>query len=589
MKKEDFRFILHPYTRGLAMGNDKDKSRQMDAAKLREEAEKRLRTQMAELYPTRSEEDSQRLVHELEVHQIELEMQNTELREARDELEAALEKYADLYDFAPVGYFTLDRDTTILAANLTGATLLGVERSLLIGRLFGLFVLEENRPTFAAFLDTVFTSKAEETCEVALLKGGSHQLFVQIEALAASDGQECRVALFDITGRRNLENQLLQAQKLETVGLLAGGIAHDFNDILNVIVGYGSFLEMDMQKDKILLGKVKQILSAAQRGTILTRSLLNFSRRQLVSPQPTDVNGILRDLNKYLTMLLGEDVRLKTVCEEKILKVSADSGQIEQVLINLATNARHAMPDGGTLMIATESFAINPEFIKAHGFGEPGDYALISVTDTGTGMDRETIGRVFDPFFTTETTGIGTGLGLSIVYSLVKQHNGYIDVTSKPNQGTTFRIYLPLTREENVSEAQPSLPLPWAGAETILLAEDDEGVRFLTEQLLTGFGYRVISAVDGEDAVKKYFVHKDSIQMLLFDLIMPKRNGKEAYYEIRKVCPGVRVLFMSGYTSDIIRAKDLEDGAEILTKPFSPTELGRKVRTVLDGEQSGCS
>jgi CheY-like chemotaxis protein len=386
-----------------------------------------------------------------------------------------------------------------------------------------------------------------------------------------------------------MENQLLQAQKLETVGLLAGGIAHDFNDILNVIVGYGSFLEMDTQKDKLLLGKVKQILSAAQRGTILTRSLLDFSRRQLVSQQPTDVNEIMRDLNKYLTMVLGEDVLLKTVCEGKILKVSADSGQIEQVLINLATNARHAMPDGGTLLITTESLAINPEFIKAHGFGEPGDYALISVTDTGTGMDRETIGRVFDPFFTTETMGIGTGLGLSIVYSLVKQHNGYIDVTSKPNQGTTFRIYLPLTREKTVSEEQPSLPPPWAWAETILLAEDDEGVRFLTEQLLTGFGYRVISAVDGEDAVKKYYAHKDSIQMLLFDLIMPKRNGKEAYYEIRKVCPGVRVLFMSGYTSDIIKAKDLEDGAEIMTKPFSPTELGRKVRTVLDGEQSGCA
>jgi signal transduction histidine kinase len=571
------------------MGIDKDKSREMDAAKLREEAEKRLRSQMAELSSPRTEEETQRLLHELEVHQLELEMQNAELRQARDEIETALEKYTDLYDFAPVGYFTLGRDTTIRAANLTGAGLLGVERSLLIGRRFGLFVTEENRSAFSAFLDKVFASEAEETCELELLKGGSPQLFVQIEALAASDGQECRVALFDITGRKKLEDQLLQAQKLETVGLLAGGIAHDFNNILNVIVGYGSFLEIDVHDDKLLLGKVKQILSAAQRGTILTRSLLNFSRKQLISPQPTDINEIMRNLNKYLTMVLGENVRLKTTCGEKNLKVSADSGQIEQVLINLATNARHAMPGGGTLLITSQSLTINPEFIKAHGFGEPGDYALISVTDTGTGMDRETVGRVFDPFFTTRTMGKGTGLGLSIVYSLVKQHNGYIDVTSEPNKGTTFRIYLPLTHEEHLSEEQASLPPPWEGAETILLAEDDEGVRSLTEQVLTGFGYRVISAVDGEDAVKKYLAHKDSIQMLLFDLIMPNRSGKEACCEIRKVCPGVRVLFMSGYTADIIKAKNLKGGAEIITKPFSPTELARKVRTILDGEQSGCA
>ncbi|MGA7826455.1 MAG: ATP-binding protein [Geobacteraceae bacterium] len=343
-----------------------------------------------------------------------------------------------------------------------------------------------------------------------------------------------------------------------------------------------------MQEDKLLLGKVKQVLSAAQRGTILNRSLMDFSRKQLISPQPTDINKIMQNLNTFLTMMLGDEVLLKTVCGKKILKVTADSAQLEQVVINLASNARNAMPDGGTLTIISEYFVIDTEFIKARGFGEPGEYALISVTDTGTGMDRETIARVFDPFFTTLTMGKGMGLGLSIVYSFVKQHNGHIDVTSEPNRGTTFRIFLPLIHKEQLSDEHLPLPSQWAGAETILLAEDDEAVRFKTEQMLTGFGYRVISAVDGEDAVVKYLAHKDSIQMLLFDLSMSNRDGKEAYDEIRKVSPWVRVLFMSGYSTDGIKANDLDKSAAVLTKPFSPTELARKVRMVLGEMQSGC-
>jgi PAS domain S-box-containing protein len=693
------------------MGINKDKIRKMDAVTLREEAEKRLRAQMAELYPTRAEEETQRLVHEFEVHQIELEMQNEELCRISEELETALNTYADLYDFAPVGYVTLDHDGVIRAANLSGANLLGVERSRLIGRRFGLFVAEENRTAFAAFLGKVFTDDAEVTCEVALPKEGRHQLFVQIEARAAVGGQECRIALIDITGRRqaeddlresrermyklsemavdaivmlddsgvvtfcntatermfgspsaeiigkvfhrcfiperlrdavahgfdkfrehgsgpvigtitevtglrndgtefplelsvsavklkakwhaigimrditerkNLECQLLQAQKMETVGLLAGGIAHDFNNILNVIVGYGSLSELRMQEGDPVLDNLKQILAAADRGANLTRSLLNFSRKNLISPRPTDINEIIRNVDKFLTMVIGEDVRLATACGEKALMVTADSGQIEQVLINLATNARHAMPNGGTLSITCEPFVINSEFVKAHGFGEPRDYVLISVTDTGTGIDRETVGRIFEPFFTTKTMEKGTGLGLSIAYSLVKQHNGYIDVTSEPNKGTIFRIYLPLTHDEQAPEVQAPLPPPRRGTETILLAEDDEAVRSLTEQVLTGFGYRVISAVDGDDALRKYSAHKDAIRLLLFDLIMPNKNGKEAYDEIRKVCPGVRILFMSGYTADIIEAKALKDGTEIIAKPFSSIDLARKVRTILD-------
>lgn len=699
------------------MGIDRENIRRRKAAELRREAEKRLRVQTAELDPTRGGEETQSLVHELQVHQIELEMQNEELCKAREELETSLETYADLYDFAPVGYVTLDRDGVVRAVNLTGAGLLDIERSGLIGRLFRFFVAEEHRADFSAFLGRVFAGEAEEACEVSLLKEGINRVFVQMEARAYAGGQECRIALIDITGRRqaedalresrermyklaemavdaivmlddsgtvtfcnsaterafgfpsdeiigkdfhryfiperlrdisargfsvfrehgagpiigtttevtglrkdgtefpvelsvsavklkekwhaigimrdisdrkSLESQLLQAQKMETVGLLAGGIAHDFNNILNVIVGYGYLSESKMNENDPLLCNLKQILAAADRGANLTKSLLNFSRKHLINPQTTDVSRIIRNVDKFLTMVIGEDVRLKTDCAEKDLMVTADSGQIENVLINLATNARHAMPHGGTLSITSEAFTINPEFIKEHGFGEPGEYALISVTDTGTGMDQETVRRIFEPFFTTKTMGKGTGLGLSIVYSLVNQHNGYIDVASELGKGTTFRIYLPLTHDEQAPQEQTPLPTPRRGVETILLAEDDEAVRFLTEQILTGFGYRVISAVDGEDAVRKYLDHKDDIGMLLFDLIMPNRNGKEAYDEIVKIRPGVRILFMSGYTADIIDAKDLEVGAEFIAKPFSSNDLARKVRKILDEEGPAC-
>lgn len=697
------------------MGIDKNNNWEMEASELRRHAEQRLRAQMAEMYPTQAEHETQRLLHELEVHQVELEMQNDELRLARQELETSLEKYTDLYDFAPVGYVTLDHTGIIRTANLSGAKLLGVERSRLLGRRFNLFVAEEDRAAFSGFLAKVFTGEAEQSCEVLLPKEGNQNTYVQIEGQVDASGQECRIVLIDITTRRlaedalhesqermyklaemavdaiimldengavtfcntatermfgfpadqiigkvfyrqfiperlrdafaqgftgfreygkgpligaptevtglrnegtefpvelsvsavrlkgiwhaigimrditerkNLEIQLLQAQKMETVGLLAGGVAHDINNILNVVVGYGSLTEMKMQDNDPLRDHLRQILAAADRGANLTRSLLNFSRKHLISPRATDVNDIIRNIDKFLTMLIGEKVRLETACEEKILRVSADSGQLEQVLANLATNARHAMPNGGTLSITSEAFVIDPEFIKTHGFGEPGDYALISVTDTGLGMDKETAGRIFEPFFTTKTLGEGTGLGLSIAYSLIRQHNGFIDVASEPEKGTTFRIYLPLTHEEQTPEEQAVVAPPRKGTETILLAEDDEAVRSLTEQVLTGLGYRVIPAVDGNDAVRKYLAHKDTIQMLLFDMVMPNRNGKEAYDEIKKVSPWVPILFMSGYTADIIEAKALDDGTEIISKPYSPTDLASKVRTIIDIHQS---
>jgi PAS domain S-box-containing protein len=438
------------------MGINKDKSLS-SAAELRRRAEEQLKVKATEAGVFTTNDETQRLLHELQVHQVELEMQNAELRQARDEVEMLLENYTDLYDFAPVGYFTLDRNGTITAVNLVGASLIGGMRSRLIGQRFGLFVAAADRITFADFLGTVLTCQVKESCEVTLLNKGTQPVIVQIEAMSTASGQEFRLALIDITERKNLEAQLLQAQKMEAVCLLAKGIAHDFNKILNIIVGYGSFSEMGMKEDDPLRVNLVQIIAAADSGANLTRRLLNFSRKQPTNPLPVDVNEIIRNEGSFLRTVIGEDIRLETTCRAEILKVTADSGQLEQVVISLATNARQAMPDGGTLSILTEAVDITPEFIRLHGFGEPGKYALISVTDIGTGMDRETIRRIFEPFFTTKIRGKGTGLGLSIVYNIIRQHKGYIDVSSKPNKGTTFRIYLPLANaarspEENSPE-----------------------------------------------------------------------------------------------------------------------------------------
>lgn len=683
------------------------------AANLRRRAGERLREATPAGPPPRAADEMLRLIHELQVHQIELELQNEELRQARDESEELVERYTDLYDFAPIGYFTLDPVGTILAANLTAASLLGIERSRLIGRRFGLIVAAPERPAFGVFLDAVFTGGGKEVCETALLSEGTFPPVVQIAASVTASGQECRLAAIDITGRRQaedalresedrlyrlaamaidaiimlgelgtvtfcnaaaekmfgypaggltganfqglfvpgqlvatakeaiapfedlfsepapgssrdrtgirrdgtrfplelsisgmklrdswhaiailrdttgrktLEAQLLQAQKMETIGLLAGGIAHDFNNILNVIIGYGSLFDVQMSADDPLRKNLGEIMAAAQRGANLTRSLLDFARKQPINPLPTRLHDILGRSQKSLERVIGEDIRLEVACSEEGLNVTVDGAQIEAVLTNLATNAKAAMPDGGTLSILCTLVELDADFIRLHGFGRPGHFALVSVADTGIGMDRETTRRVFEPFFTTKVLGKGTGLGLSSVYSIVKQHDGYVDVGSELGVGTTFRVYLPLTSAEVDPGEQVTESASEGGTETILLAEDDDAVRNLTAWALTRFGYRVITATDGENAVTQFLAHRESIQLLLFDMIMPNRNGKEAFDEIRQLSPGVRVLFMSGYTADILDKTDLDVGLEFIAKPFSSADLKRKVRETLDRE-----
>jgi len=386
----------------------------------------------------------------------------------------------------------------------------------------------------------------------------------------------------DITDRYRLEQQLLQAQKMEAIGQLAGGIAHDFNNILTAIIGYGQLLH-EMKEDNLSNTYINHILNSAERASNLTRALLVFSRKQIISSKPVNLNAIVYGVKSLLSRLIGEDIQLALFLSDEDLTVMADTGQIEQVLMNLATNARDAMPDGGSLTIKTDFVQFDDEFIIAHGYGKPGFYALISFQDTGQGMDEMTRERIFDPFFTTKEIGKGTGLGLAMSYGIIKQHDGYINVYSERGKGTIFKIYLPLiisTAEEAIETEVPPIK---GGTETVLVAEDDTDVRELIKEVLDSFGYKVIQAQDGEDAVKVYNENKDKVQLFILDVIMPKKNGKEVYDEIRQIWPDIRAIFTSGYNEDVIHKKGiLEEGLDFISKPISIDRLLRKVREVLD-------
>ena len=385
----------------------------------------------------------------------------------------------------------------------------------------------------------------------------------------------------DITREKMMESQLRQAQKMEAIGTLAGGIAHDFNNILTALIGYGTLLQSKMEATNPLRLYADQVLSASHKAVNLTQSLLAFSRKRPLTLKPVNINTIVKGTEKLLKRLITEDIALETRLAESKLVVLADITQIDQILFNLTTNARDAMPRGGTLRIATDLVVLDHNFRLTHGFGERGPYACLSVSDTGVGMGKDTQEKIFDPFFTTKEVGRGTGLGLSTVYGIVKQHSGYITVTSERDQGTSFHIYLPLVKIEPQEEQLFARDVK-GGWETILVAEDNEDARRFVKDILGQYGYAVIEAVDGEDAITKFEQHR-GINLVILDSIMPKLNGREAHDIILSLAPATKFLFMSGYTSDIVLEKGIA-GKEFnfLQKPLSPNELLEKIREILD-------
>jgi two-component system cell cycle sensor histidine kinase/response regulator CckA len=850
-----------------------------DKATLRARAEERLRGK-----PNGSEaachdtaEETLRLVQELQVHQIELELQNDELQTARAELELGLERYSDLYDFAPVGYVTLDGDGAIRKMNLAGARLLGRERARLVGTNFSLFVSPESRADFTAFVQKVFATQTKEVFEVALCPVKSAPLWVHIEAMATGNsGRECRAVLVDVTERRHLEDTLrfraelldyaaehsfeellqktldmlgvltgspigfyhfvepdqntltLQAwstrtvkefctakgqgshtpiekagvwadclhrrepiihndyaslahrkglpqghaaitrelvapvfrtnlivavvgvgnkasdytdsdvqivshladvawtiierkrteqelqhseqrfkslfesmaegfalcemiddragqpvdfryievnlafarqtglpvekivgrtvrevipgiekqwieaysrvtrtgvseriesrveslgkdfevhawraegnrfavavsdvtklrqteerlrvtQRMESIGRLAGGIAHDFNNMLAIIINYADLAMEDLNEPDSLQSSLTEIRTAGNRAAGLTRQLLAFSRKQVLQPQVLDLNKIVGGMEGMLRRLLGEDMSLAVVLAMNLGKVMADPGQVEQVLMNLAVNARDAMPSGGKLTIETSNAECDEACAGQHPEVISGPHVRLSVTDTGCGMDDNTRARVFEPFFTTKEVGKGTGLGLATAYGIVQQSGGAIQVSSDLGQGSTFTVLLPreLSGTETVARAI-TLTTRAVRAETVLVVEDEKALRTLVERVLCRAGYIVLTAANGVEALRIFEQHRGSLHLLLTDVVMPEMNGKELADQLVLQSPNLKVLYMSGYTDEAIVHRGVTvPGTHFISKPFNPAQLTRMVRKVLDGE-----
>ncbi|MCX5805834.1 MAG: PAS domain S-box protein [Proteobacteria bacterium] len=385
----------------------------------------------------------------------------------------------------------------------------------------------------------------------------------------------------DITEKRNLESQLRQAQKMESLGTLAGGIARDFNNILTALMGYAALIQIKMEKSNPLKTYADQIISASKKAADLTHSLLAFSRQQPTNLVPLDINSTIKTTKKLLKRLLTEDIELHTSLTNDDTTVMADKSQIDQILFNLVTNARDAMPKGGTIAIETFIADIDNRFIRFHGIREPGRYVLINVSDTGIGMDEVTREKIFDPFFTTKEVGKGTGLGLATVYGIVKQHNGYITLESTPNMGTTFHIYIPVVMKKADPEEGKTTAITM-GDETVLIVEDNKEARCFIREALQYSGYKTIEAVDGEDGIYK-FKQNLNVDLVILDLVMPKKNGREAYEEIHKINPHIKVLFTSGHTKEVVLDKGIEDKEfDFIAKPLSLNEFLQKVREVLD-------
>ena len=388
----------------------------------------------------------------------------------------------------------------------------------------------------------------------------------------------------DLTRQRKLEDQLLQAQKMEAVGQLAGGVAHDFNNLLTVIMSYSSMLLADGGPADANRGDIQAISDAAARAAALTRQLLAFSRKQVLQLQPVDVNAVVTDVEKMLRRLIGEDISLSTHLDPELALINADPGQLEQVLLNLAVNARDAMPDGGTLTLTTDNAELSDEHGDRHLGAVPGRYIMLAVTDTGTGMTREVQQRLFEPFYTTKGAGKGTGLGLATVHGIVKQLGGDVYVYSELGHGTTFKVYFPhlVTTPDLVVSVAEQREAP-RGSETILLAEDDDALRSLAARVLGAFGYNVLVARTGADALRIVAEHQGPIDLVATDVVMPEMSGSQLVAKVLKARPGIRVLFMSGYTDDEVMRRGVIDGATaFLQKPFTPDMLAHKVRAVLD-------
>ena len=502
------------------------------------------------------------------------------LKEEKKFIENALNTLKDLF-------FVFDLEGRFLRWNQRISAVTGyTDREISLMKVTDFFRNDEKERVSKGILEGI--KKGSASLNATLVTKDERQIPYEFSVAILNDVQNNPIGLSgigrDITEHQKIESQLRHAQKMEAVDTLAGGIAHDFNNILNVIMGYGTMVADTLEAGSPAKEDMSEVLIAAEKAADLTRRLLAFSRKDVVEVMSVDINEIIRGLERILSRIIRESIEFNIEFSDMPLTVLADAGQIEQVLINLAINSKDAMKEGGRLTVSTGLEEVEDEYVAEQGDRKPGRYALIKVADTGQGMDAETQKKIFEPFFTTKAIGEGTGLGLAISYGIIKQHSGYINVYSEPGKGTVFRIYLPLSEEAASPGKENEAVAPVKhGNETALVAEDDAALRKMATIVLESYGYRVIAAVDGEDAIAKFMENRERISIVMLDMIMPKKNGKEVGEAIRNVSPGVKILFASGYTMDIIKDKELTTaGSDFIHKPYTPKELLKKVREILD-------
>jgi len=521
----------------------------------------------------------------------------TDITERR-QLEESLRKFQSSMDRASDAVFWMDREGRFSYVNEQACLSLGYSREELMR-----LRLWDIDPGFSKEL---WAKRWEDRETVSVHRHeSSHRrkdgVFFPVEVSAKhirfSDGELHVAFVRDITERKRaeeekarLESQLIQAQKMESVGRLAGGVAHDFNNMLGVIVGYAELIKSELAADDPLFKDVLEIEKAANHSRDVTRQLLAFSRKQLIEPRPLDLNNLINNTKKTLSRLIGEDIELCFNPGEDLWKINFDPSQVDQILINLAVNARDAMLNGGKLTIETANVQLDEAYCREYLADTPGDYVMLSVKDSGVGMDKETLSHAFEPFFTTKEVGKGTGLGLSTIYGIIKQNGGSIHVYSEPARGTAFKIYIPRKMQEDEIAATTEDSLVISGSETILLVEDEDMVRDMTTAMLEKIGYSVRVAETPQEALLFCENNDIPIDLLITDVVMPEMNGTELRDRIKAIRPGIKVLFMSGYTSNVIGHHGvLDKGVHFVQKPFGLKGLARKVRDAIKGQGSGDS
>jgi PAS domain S-box-containing protein len=540
------------------------------------------------------------------IHQVEdvtefvrLQQQGAAERKVADELRTqaarmeetlqATARYRALMEQANDAILIMDLSGLILEANREAERLFGRSRGQITGRYYDDFVVPDEREESARNRSQLRRDGTVRVVGRHMERAGGTVVSVDVSGSLVRMGEESRVLaiLRDVTERQRLEALLLQSQKMESVGRLAGGVAHDFNNLLGVITGYGDLLLRELGENHPSHRRVVEIRKAADRAAALTRQLLAFSRKQVLHLRVLDLNAAVAGIETMLRRLIGEHIELITVLHPGLGRVKADPGQVEQVIANLTVNARDAMPGGGKLIIETGNVELDEMYAAARPDARPGPHVMLAVSDTGHGMDAETLSHMFEPFFTTKGLGQGTGLGLATVYGIVRQVGGQVMVYSEPGRGTSFKIYLPRLegQADEVPAAMPMGPAP-TGTETVLLVEDESALRTLIHEILRTAGYRILQGATPDEALATAAAHQGVIHLVLTDVILPSMSGREMADALRSARPRTRALFMSGYTDDAISHHGiLEPGTHFMEKPFTADALLRKIREVLDARE----